>query len=551
MLFRKPAERMEKKVRETAFSAYVAVDGRAPASEAAKALLRKAFPDHWSFLLGEIALYSLLVLLLTGSYLTMYFEPSMSKRIYDGAYGPLRGLLVSDAYASTLRISFEVRGGLLIRQMHHWAALVFISALGVHMLRIFFTGAFRRPRELNWAVGVTLFMLSLLEGFGGYSLPDDLLSGTGLRTANTIVLSLPLVGTYLSYFLWGGSYPGHILVPRLYTLHVLFVPGLILALLGLHLLLVVYLKHTHWPAPGRSNRNAVGQPMFPQFTAKSTGLFLMVFSVMAVLGAVAQINPVWSYGPYVPDQSSTDVQPDWYVGFLEGALRLMPPWESNVAGHTFMWNVLIPAVILPGLLFLILYAYPAFERWVTGDPMEHHVCDRPRNFPTRTALGVAAIVFYGVLLAAGGNDVIATLFRVSVETLTWILRVLVVIGPILAFLITKRACLALQDRDRELLEEGQETGEVVQSVYGHLTERSRPLEAAKRYRVVVRDLPKPLPAPGGQAPVRHRVRAALSAWYYRDRVDMPVTVAERLEISAATKGPVIPSEEERPHAKET
>ncbi|KUL36837.1 ubiquinol-cytochrome c reductase cytochrome b subunit [Streptomyces sp. NRRL F-4489] len=541
---------MEKKVRETAFSTYVAVDGRAPISEAAKALLRKAFPDHWSFLLGEIALYSLLVLLLTGSYLTMYFEPSMSRKVYDGAYGPLRGLLMSDAYSSTLRISFEVRGGLLIRQMHHWAALVFISALGVHMLRVFFTGAFRRPRELNWAVGVTLFMLSLLEGFGGYSLPDDLLSGTGLRTANTIVLSIPVVGTYLSYFLWGGTYPGHILVPRLYVLHVLFIPGLLIALLGLHLLLVVYLKHTHWPAPGRSNRNAVGQPIFPQFTAKSTGLFLMVFSVMSGLGAVAQINPVWSYGPYVADQSSTDVQPDWYVGFLEGALRLMPPWESNVAGHTFMWNVLIPAVVLPALLFLILYTYPVFERWVTGDPMEHHVCDRPRNFPTRTALGVAAIVFYAVLLAAGGNDVIATLFRVSVETLTWILRVLLIIGPVLAFLITKRACLALQDHDRELLEEGQETGEVVQSVYGRLTERSRPLEAAKRYHVVVRDLPKPLPAPGRQAPVRHRVRAALSAWYYRDRVDMPVTVAERREITAATKGPVLPSEEERPHATE-
>ncbi|MGV4925461.1 ubiquinol-cytochrome c reductase cytochrome b subunit [Streptomyces sp. BHT-5-2] len=539
MPFRRTTERVEQKARQATLSAYTAVDGRAPVSEALRALLRKAFPDHWSFLLGEIALYSLVVLVLTGTYLTMFFEPSMSRSVYGGSYRPLRGLLVSDAYASTLRISFDVRGGLLIRQIHHWGALVFVGALGVHMLRVFFTGAFRRPREGNWVIGVTLFMLALLEGFGGYSLPDDLLSGTGLRTANTIVLSLPIVGTYLSYFLWGGSYPGHILLPRLFTVHVLFVPGLLIALIGLHLMLVVYLKHTHWPAPGHTNRNAVGQPMFPHFVAKSTGLFLMVSAVLTLLGGLAQINPVWDFGPYRTDQDSTNAQPDWYVGFLEGALRLMPAWETDVAGHTFMWNVLIPAVVLPGVLFMVLYGYPFFERWVTGDPAEHHLCDRPRDFPTRTALGVAAVVGYAVLLAAGGNDVFASLFRVSVEALTWIFRVAVVVGPVVAFLATKRICLALQDRDRQLLTEGRETGHVVQSVYGGLRETHEPVAADRRYRMLARDVPAPLPAPGDRAPRRARLRAALSAWYFRDRVEMPMALEERHRIEEPVAGPAL------------
>ncbi|WP_043262729.1 ubiquinol-cytochrome c reductase cytochrome b subunit [Streptomyces sp. CT34] len=544
MLFRSATERTVAKARQAGRSAYAAVDGRLPASEGARALMRKAFPDHWSFLLGEIALYSLLVLVLTGVYLTMFFEPSLAHRTYHGAYGPLRGLSMSGAYASTLRISFEVRGGLLIRQVHHWAALVFVAALGVHLLRVFFTGAFRRPREGNWTVGVTLFMLALLEGFAGYSLPDDLLSGTGLRTANTIVLSLPLVGTYLSYFIWGGTFPGHILLSRLYTVHVLLVPGLLIALIGLHLMLVVYLKHTQWPARGRTNRNAVGQPMFPQFTAKSSGLFFMVFGVVTLLGGLAQINPVWAYGPYLTDQVSTNAQPDWYVGFLEGALRLMPAWETNVAGHTFMWNVLIPAVILPGVLFLLLYAYPFFERWVTGDLTEHHLCDRPRNVPTRTALGVAAVVWYAVLLAAGGNDVLAGLFRVSVESLTWIFRVLFVVGPVLAFLLTKRLCLALQDRERQLLVEGRETGHVVQSVYGGMRETQEPVPPTERYRILARQIPQPLPHPGDRAPRLDRLRAALSAWYFRDRVELPATAEERRRIAETTAGPAIGASEE-------
>ncbi|GHB39820.1 menaquinol-cytochrome c reductase cytochrome b subunit [Streptomyces viridiviolaceus] len=496
-------------------------DERLPVCEGG-GLLRKAFPDHWSFLLGEIALYSFVVLLLTGVWLTLFFQPSMTQVVYEGSYRPLLGVRMSEAYRSTVDISFDIRGGLLIRQLHHWAALVFLSAIGVHLLRVFFTGAFRRPREANWMIGVTLFLLSLAEGFAGYSLPDDLLSGTGLRIAQGIMLSLPVVGTYVSMFAFGGEYPGEELIPRLYSLHILLVPGLLLGLLTVHLILVFYLKHTHWAGRGRTNRNAVGKPMFPQFAAGSTGLFFMVFGALTVLAAVAQINPIWAYGPYRSDVVSTGSQPDWYVGFLEGALRLVPPWETVVAGHTVMWNVLLPAVVLPGALFAVLYAYPFFERWVTGDRQEHHLCDRPRNKPVRTGLGVAAITFYGVLTAAGGNDIIAFTFDISLNLLTWVFRVCLVVLPPLAFVVTKRVCLALQEGDRERLAEGEETGEVRQTLAGGYAESHEPLDEETRYVLRTGRPPEPLApaAPEGGAPRVARLRATLSQWYYGDRVDV-------------------------------
>ncbi|MEU9450319.1 ubiquinol-cytochrome c reductase cytochrome b subunit [Streptomyces sp. NPDC048277] len=453
-----------------------AVDARLPVHDGPGRLLRKAFPDHWSFLLGEIALYSLIALVLTGVWLTFFFTPEMSEVVYHGSYVPLRGQLMSRAFDSTLHISFDIRGGLLMRQAHHWAALVFVAAVGVHLLRIFFTGAFRRPREMNWVIGVTLLVLALAEGFAGYSLPDDLLSGTGLRIAQGIMLSIPVAGTYVSMFAFGALFPGHDIVPRLYSLHILLLPGALIALLTVHLILVFYLKHTHWRGPRRRNSNAVGKPLYPQFTASSLGLSLTVSGVLVLLAGVAQINPVWVYGPYRPDQASTGSQPDWYVGFLEGSLRLVPPWETNLAGHTLMWNVLLPAVVLPGVLFLVLYAYPFVEQRLTGEwRQEQHFCDRPRERPVRTGLGAAGITFYAVLLLAGGNDVIAQSFRISVNALTWIFRISLVVAPVLALFLTRALCRALLHAEQERLTEGEETGEVRQTLAGGYESGHRPV----------------------------------------------------------------------------
>ncbi|MGK4585653.1 cytochrome bc1 complex cytochrome b subunit [Kitasatospora sp. HPMI-4] len=509
------------RTRQAVRDSAVALDGRAPLFDGLKGLLRKIFPDHWSFLLGELALYSFVVLLLSGVFLTLYFQPSMAQTVYTGPYAPLHGVLVSEAYSSTLAISFEVRGGLLIRQIHHWAALVFTSSIGVHLLRIFFTGAFRRPREVNWLVGLTLFQLALLEGFAGYSLPDDLLSGTGLRTAQGFVLSVPLVGTWLSYFLFGGDFPGQSIIPRLYTTHILLLPGALAGLITLHLLLVFSLGHTQWAGPGRHNRNVVGKPLYPQFLVKTNGLLAMVFGVLAAVSAIGQINPIWRYGPYRPDQASTDAQPDWYMGFIEGALRLMPGAETRLWGHSIPWNPLIPAVLFPLGFFLALYAYPFLERWVTGDQGPQHLCDRPRNQPTRTGLGVAGFSFYVILLLAGGQDVIARTFAVSVEGLDRVLRALLFVVPVVAFWVTKRLCLGLQQVDRERLAEGEESGFIRESVEGGFSESSRALDHRRRYALAARTVPRPLPRPAAGASRLARLRAALSSWYYRDRVEFP------------------------------
>ncbi len=505
------------------------LDERLSLGAAIRKNLRKIFPDHWSFLLGEIALYSFVVLLLSGTFLTLFFKPSMEEIVYNGAYVPLRGVRMSEAYASTLEISFDVRGGLLMRQIHHWAALIFVASIVVHLARIFFTGAFRKPRELNWLIGVGLFTLAMVEGFAGYSLPDDLLSGTGLQIARGVVWSIPGVGTSLSFFLFGGEFPGHDLIPRLYTIHILLLPALILGLIAIHLALVVRHKHTQWPGPGRTERNVVGLPLAPVYVAKAGGYFFVVFGVCALLGGLAQINPIWLFGPFRPDQVSAGSQPDWYMGFLEGLLRVFPNWEVIVGGYTLSLNVLLPALAIPGIMFTVLALYPFLEAWLTGDKREHHLLDRPRNQATRTALGVMAVTLYALTLVGGGNDIIATHFRLSIESITWAIRVLLVAAPLLAFVITRRICLSLQRRDRDTVRHGRETGIITQLPHGEFVEVHEPISTEQRYRLTAHELPRPLELEtrvDGNGVVRSptltsRLRVALSRWYFRNQVATP------------------------------
>ncbi|MCH9797031.1 MAG: ubiquinol-cytochrome c reductase cytochrome b subunit, partial [Actinomycetia bacterium] len=451
------------------------VDQRLGSNKFLSRSLSKVFPEHWSFMLGEIALYSFIVVLITGTYLTLFYKPSMAEVIYDGSYVPLNGIYMSEAYASTLNISFDIRGGLLIRQMHHWSALIFVAAVAVHMFRVFFTGAFRKPRELNWIVGVALTTLALAAGFTGYSLPDDLLSGTGLQIIRGILQSIPLVGTWLTFFVFGGEYPGGEIISRLYSAHILLVPGLILALITVHLIMVWTQKHTQFPGPGRTNNNVVGYPLLPIYMAKAGGFFFIVFGIVALLSGLVNINPVWIFGPYTPDQVTAGTQPDWYIGWLDGALRLMPNWETVIAGFTISWNVFIPSVVIPGILFTGLAFYPFLEAWATGDKREHNLLDRPRNAPVRTGIGVMAIVFYGILWFAGGNDLVATTFDLSINAISWTLRVLLIVAPPLAFIITKRTCLSLQRRDRDKLLHGYESGRILRLPHGEFVEVHQPL----------------------------------------------------------------------------
>ncbi|MEU2544793.1 cytochrome bc complex cytochrome b subunit [Streptomyces roseolus] len=498
-------------------------DGRLGIYTLAKANMRKIFPDHWSFMLGEICLYSFLIIILTGVYLTMFFHPSMNEVEYAGSYVPLQGQLMSEAFNSTMHISFEVRGGLLIRQIHHWAALIFLAGMFVHMMRVFFTGAFRKPREINWLFGFLLFFLGMFTGFTGYSLPDDLLSGTGVRFMQGAILSVPIVGTYLSMFLFGGEFPGGDFVARFYSAHVLLLPGIMLGLVVAHLILVFVHKHTHFEGPGRTNKNVVGMPLLPVYMAKAGGFFFLVFGVIAVIAAIASINPIWALGPYRPDQVSTGAQPDWYMGFAEGLIRVMPGWEINLWGHTLVLGVMIPLAIFP-LVLAAIAVYPFIESWITGDKREHHIAQRPRNAPTRTAFGVAWITAYMVMLVGGGNDLWATHFHLSINSITWFVRIFFFLGPVIAFIVTKRICLGLQRRDKDKVLHGRESGIIKRLPHGEFVEVHEPLSQGELYKLTAHEQYEPaaLPPAVDENGVKRKIgameklRVKLNKGYYGD-----------------------------------
>src|SRR4051794_14982316 len=481
------------------------VDDRMGSANFLRRSFNKVFPDHWSFLLGEIALYSFVILLLTGVYLTLFFHASSETVVYDGSYSPLRGVEMTDAYASTLHMSFDVRGGLLMRQIHHWSAILFVCSIAVHMFRVFFTGAFRKPRGINWVIGVTLLIIGILEGFAGYSLPDDLLSGTGIRIAYSVMESIPVAGSYLAYFIFGGDFPGVDFIPRLFIIHVLLVPGILLALISAHMMIIWHQKHTDFPAPGKTEHNVVGTPFYPTFIIKTNGFLFMVFGMCAALGTFAQINPVWLYGPYNPSQVSAGSQPDWYIFFLEGSLRMMPNLETNIWGHTISWNILVPGVILPGIMFTLLYLYPSLEAWMTKDKGFHNLLQRPRDTPIRTALGVMGLTFYGMLYLGGQNDVMAATFHWSLQATTWVMRFMTLFAPFIVFAITRRWCLGLQHHDEELLHHGIETGIIRRLPSGEYIEVTQPLPE-QRQRVLAMQLGHDLhehpelPSGNGQGP---------------------------------------------------
>ncbi|WPF65467.1 MULTISPECIES: cytochrome bc complex cytochrome b subunit [unclassified Corynebacterium] len=449
------------------------VDERYTVSGLLRPQINKVFPTHWSFMLGEIALYSFIILLLTGVYLTLFFDPSITKVIYDGAYLPLKGVEMSRAYETALNISFEVRGGLFVRQMHHWAALMFMFSMVAHMLRIFFTGAFRRPREANWIIGCTLLVLGMAEGFLGYSLPDDLLSGVGLRIMSAIIVGLPIVGTWLHWLIFGGDFPSEIMLDRFYIAHVLIIPGILLGLIAAHLALVWYQKHTQFPGAGRTEQNVVGVRIMPVFAVKAVAFGLLTAGVLALMAGLTTINAIWLLGPYNPSQVSAGSQPDIYMLWTDGAARVMPAWELYLGNYT------IPGVfwvaLLAGLMVILLFAYPFIEKAITGDDAHHNLLQRPRDVPVRSGLGAMGLTFFILLTLSGGNDLIAYHFQISLNAMTWVGRIGLLVLPPLAYFITYRICIGLQRSDREVLEHGIETGIIKQMPNGAFIEVHQPL----------------------------------------------------------------------------
>jgi len=420
------------------------LERRTGLAPAARFVMRYVFPDHWSFLLGEIALYCFVILVGTGVYLALYFDPSTATTTYDGSYAPLHGVQMSHALAATIHLSLDVKAGLLIRQTHHWAALVFVASITLHLLRVFFTGAFRKPRDLTWYVGLTLLMASVLEGFLGYSLPGDLVSGMGLAIAYSVALAIPFVGAKFALLVWGGAFPGAgVFESRLYIAHVFLIPALLALLIGVHLGFVALLRHTQFPGPGRSEKNVVGTPLWPAYALRSLSLFAATSAVLFALGGLVQINPVWQWGAYQPWLATNGAQPDWYLGWLIGALRLMPPIELTVGGRTILPNPFFGGILFPTIVFAALFLWPALERRVSGDRADHHLLGRPRDHPTRTALGVAFFTWVATIFVAGAADRIFVTFGISYTTQVAFFRVAAFALPVLAFFAARRTCREL------------------------------------------------------------------------------------------------------------
>jgi ubiquinol-cytochrome c reductase cytochrome b subunit len=421
------------------------LDERVGVAPLVKKTLKYVFPDHWSFMLGEIALYAFVVLVGTGIYLTLFFKPSYAHTIYHGEYLPLRGHEVTKAYESTLQLSFGTKAGLLLRQTHHWAANVFVAAIVLHLLRIFYTGAFRKPRDINVWVGATLLALAVFEGYAGYSLPDDLLSGMGLAIGYSVLLSVPIVGAWLGALVWGGQFPGGgVFESRLYITHVLVVPVVMGLLIGLHLLIITRQHHTQFPGPRRTERNVVGSPLWPGYALRSSSLLFAVAGVLFLLGGLVQINPVWLYGPYHPYEATNGAQPDWYVGWLIGALRLMPPLEIHVFGYTIVPNPFFGGALFPLIVFAVIYAWPSLERKFTGDHARHELLDRPRDVPWRTAAISAFFSWVAIVFLAGSQDQVALHFQISYVGLIWFFRIAAIVVPVVVFFVVRHAARDLK-----------------------------------------------------------------------------------------------------------
>jgi ubiquinol-cytochrome c reductase cytochrome b subunit len=426
------------------------VDQRTNQTSFVNKALRYLFPDHWSFLLGEVALYCFMLLVATGVYLTLFFDDSIAQTTYHGSYAPLDGTTMSHAYLSVVHLSLDVKAGLLIRQTHHWAANVFVVAIVLHLLRVFFTGAYRKPRELTYFIGIGMLVLSLLEGYLGYSLADDLLSGMGLAIGYGVALSIPFVGANLAELIWGGPFPGSpAFWPRMYVAHILIFPVLIGLLLTAHLALVASRHHTQFKrSPRPSERRLLGLPMFPAQAPRSLGLMLAVFGVLFLLGGLVQINPIWLWGPYHVGDATNGAQPDWYLGWLIGALRLVPGWDFVIGNYTVVPNPFWGGVLFPGIVFGFIGLWPFLERRRLRDHRFHNVLDRPRDAPWRTAIGLAMLVWVFLIFMAGSADRVYVFFGLSYQLQIWLYRVLIWVIPLITLVVAKRVCEELRDGER-------------------------------------------------------------------------------------------------------
>ena len=399
------------------------LDERLDIARLSNKFLRKAFPVHHSFFLGEITLFAFITLLITGIFLTFNFEAS--SRLVDA-----NGQMVPAAYASILYID-SLPVGAVIRSAHHWSAHIMIAAAFLHLIRILLSGAYKKPREVNWFVGLGLIGLAIVTAFTGYALPNDAFAEAATKVGYNIALAVPWIGEWIAQVVFGGSFPTERSIPRLTMIHALWLPLLLLGLIGVHLLVMIKQKHTQPAyaeevAPGK----ILGVPLMPHQALMMGAIFLIYMGLVFVLAGLMPAHPVEAFGPPSPT-ADVDPTPDWYFFWIYGILKMIPnSWEFTLWGGVFgpqFWG----GVLIPGLLGGVAALLPFLDTRKT----KMRYVELPSHHPWRTGSVIGLLVFFIVATMAGYMEGL----NLSISLL-W---TLLIGGPILATVVTYAIMTAL------------------------------------------------------------------------------------------------------------
>jgi cytochrome b-561 len=420
---------------------------------AAQSVLGKAFPAEDSFLLGEVALFCFLLLVFSGVFLGFFFEPSITEVEYEGSVAEYQGEELPESFVSVLNITYDVPFGMLIRRMHHWAAHLMVASMALHMLRVFFTGAYRNPREPNWLVGTGLAGVTMFAAYTGYALPFDEFASTAVGIGYNVTLSVPLVGETLAHLAFGGSFPSSATIPRFYFLHVLVLPAVIAGLIGVHMLILVRQKHTEArrdedvPAPdtdrddataadgGRVARDddsvVVGLPAVPNQVAVSAVVFFLTLATLSLLAGFLPVHNIAEYGPNDPASTPSLIMPDWFLMWGYGFLKLTPSWVSFDVLGVHISAEFVGGLALPAVVFGVVALWPFID---SEDEPVHFTAD-PLDRPFQTGVGVAGVVFVMLASIAGMDVIVADLVGMTTAQLKPYLTAALLFGPAVAGLV--------------------------------------------------------------------------------------------------------------------
>lgn len=405
------------------------LDERVAHRHVGEAASRKIFPSHWSFLLGEVALISFLVLVGTGIFLTMFYVPSAEQTVYEGSSAVHQGRELPEAYESVVRLTHDVNAGLLVRRVHRAASHLFIFATLAHFARIVLTGAFQRPREPNYHIGLALLLLAVATGWVGHNLPLDTLAVTSYRIFYAMALSVPWVGDPVALWIFGGEFPTTQMISRFFSVHVLWLPLTITGVITLHMLLVLRQQHTQAPEEGVDGQTTVvGEPLWPWQAVTTMVLFLLVVGILAASAVLVPWSDVDYVGPYRLGSVVNQSHPDWFLIWVEGLLRLVPAFELDLLGATWT-QVFVVGTAVPLLVVALLFAYPWIERRTVGPTGNVHVLDHPLDVPFRAGMVAFSVTFFLVATVAGAHDVVARLLFAPIELVTWVLQAAILVLP--------------------------------------------------------------------------------------------------------------------------